>query len=67
MIRIFRERSYDKELRILSFSVLMDNPSVHVVLHVARMINNEPIRAIRRFVYDKWTAMRFAKVLSPQM
>lgn len=67
MLRIFRERSLDKELRILSFSVLMDNPSVHVVLHVARDINNEPIRAVRRFVYDKWIAMRFAKVLPPKM
>ena len=67
MLRIFRDLSIDKELRILCFSVLMDNPTVHVITHIAREISEEPITAVRRFVYDKWIAMRFSKVWTPKM
>eukprot|EP00794_Sanderia_malayensis_P007835 gene7835-8685_t len=61
MLRVFRDITYDTELRSIAFAVIMDCPTPQIILHIARTIRLEPSLILRRFVYDKLVSIRLAK------
>ena len=58
LIRMFRNLKLSAELRMIAFSILMENPTVEVVHLCARHVYREPSVHVRGFVYDVLVAIR---------